>query len=240
MSIRWPKVFMYHAVTERAADPGLCISVERFESQMSYLKLRGLRGVSMQELRRSKSGSARNLVGLTFDDGYQNFLDNALPVLESFGFSATVFAVTGMLGEQNRWVDDDTDPPPRMDLLGPEGLRELVERGVEVGSHTMTHPRLGEIEPVRLDEEVTDSRGVLREILGTPVEGFCYPYGSLNEASAQAVRKAGYAYACAYKVRVERSVYDLPRLFVGERDGPLRLTVKLKAYSPYARITSKR
>lgn len=238
MSARWPKIFMYHAVTEGAEDPGLCVSVERFESQMAYLKRRGLQGVSMQELRSPKAG-ARNLVGLTFDDAYRNFLDNALPVLESFGFSATVFAVAGRLGEQNSWIDDDTDPPPRMDLLGPEGLRELVERGVEVGSHTMTHPRLGETDSGALDEEVNDSRGVLREILGIPVEGFCYPYGSLNEASVQAVRKAGYAYACAYKARVERSVYDLPRMFVGERDGPLRLTVKLKAYSPYARITSK-
>lgn len=240
MDASWPKIFMYHAVTESADDPGLCVSVERLESQMYYLKRRGLRGVSMQELQYSRSTDARNLVGLTFDDAYQNFLDYALPVLESFGFSATVFAVAGRLGEQNSWIDKDADPPPRMDLLGPEGLRELVERGIEVGSHTMTHPRLGEMNPEALDEEVADSRSVLREVLGTPVEGFCYPYGSLNGAAVQVARKAGYAYACAYKARVERSVYDLPRMFVGERDGPLRLAVKLKVYSPYARITSKR
>lgn len=237
----WPHVFMYHAVSRTEVSPGLCVSPERFEKHMSYLKRRGLRGVSMRELHRAAgSGKARGLVGLTFDDGYRNFRENALPVLQSFGFSATVFAVAGMLGEENSWVEADEAPSPLMPLMDAAELRELAEHRVEVGSHTMSHPRLGGLREEELEREVEDSKSVLETILDAPVEGFCYPYGSLDAAAVRAVSRAGYAYGCATKTRSRHSVHDWPRMFIGQRDGPVRLTIKRKVYSPYARLTRNR
>ena len=193
----------------------------------------------MCELHRElKAGSTKGLVGLTFDDAYENFLQHALPILEESGFSATVFAVAGLIGRENTWAHSFA-PVPRMKLLGVDGLRELMERGIEIGSHSMSHPKVGGLDPEALDKEVAGSRRVLSEVLDAQVYGFCYPYGSLDSAAAQAARRAGYAYACAYKKRVEQSVYDWPRMFVGERDSALRLTVKRAAYSPYAKITAK-
>lgn len=184
----------------------------------------------------TRTASARGLIGLTFDDGYEDFLDTALPVLKRFGFSATVFAVAGRLGEENSW-EHRGEPTPRLRLLDAEGIREVSRQGMEVGSHTMSHPRLSGLDAGTLDTELNESRRVLGVILGTPVEGFCYPYGNLDGAAVQAVRRAGYAYGCATKKQVENDVYDWPRIFAGQRDFSLKLWLKLKGLSRFTRWT---
>jgi len=187
----------------------------------------------MRELLRAwNTGSARGLVGLTFDDGYEDFLRTALPMLERIGFSATVFVVGGMPDGINDW-DHAFSPKPTMKLLGVAGIREVQERGMEVGSHSMSHPALPGLEAEALDREVGDSRRVLGEILGEEVEGFCYPYGELDGAAMQAVRRARYAYACTVNTRVGWTVYDLPRTPVSERDNLLRFAAKLMIHPQY-------
>lgn len=231
-----PPILMYHAVARVPSDPNrICVSPRRLDAQMRHLKRRGLRGVSMRELLRTPDAErARNLVGLTFDDGYENFLRDALPVLEKYGFTATVFVLGGMSGTDNLW-----DETPRMRLLGTEGIREAARRGMEVGSHGMSHVRLANLPEKKLEEEVAGSRHVLEELLGEPVEGFCYPYGSLDEAAVRAARAAGYSYGCACWTRTENSAYDLPRMPLWEMDRSPLLWAKLRAFPLYAGITSR-
>jgi peptidoglycan/xylan/chitin deacetylase (PgdA/CDA1 family) len=196
---------------------------------MRLLKRRGLRGVSVRELLQAgDTRRANGLVGLTFDDGYDNFLYHALPILERYGFTATVFVVSGMLGAENTW-----DEQPRMRLLGVEGIREVAKRGMDIGSHGMRHIRLSGLPAEQLEKEIVESRRVLGEILDKAVEGFCYPYGSVDDAAVQSARQAGYTYACATWTRVESSLYDLPRPPVWEIDGPLMLAAKLNAFPLY-------
>jgi peptidoglycan/xylan/chitin deacetylase (PgdA/CDA1 family) len=224
---RFSQILMYHSIShpEFDYDP-LCTTPQRFEAQMLYLKGRNLRGVSVRELCLAISeGDSRGLVGLTFDDGYEDFLSAAMPTLEKLGFSATVFVVAGMLGKENDW--EHHERRTRRRLLRASDVREVSERGMEVGSHSMTHPRLSGLNPEVLVHEVGNSRQVLSEIVNTPVEGFCYPYGDLDSAAIQAVCRIGYAYGCAVWT-VEYSIYDLPRSDVEEKDSPLRLAAKLK------------
>lgn len=229
---RLPRVLMYHSISQPPAGEYTaleCTSPERFRAQMRYLERHNLRGVSMRDLRMAMSvGNAGGLIGLTFDDGYEDFLYTAIPILEQFGFSATLFVVSGMLGKENSWKHQG-GPRPRLKLLGAEGVRAVAERGMEVGCHTMSHPRLSGLSTEALIEEISDSRQILSEVVDTPVEGFCYPYGDLDRSAARAVRKAGYDYACAIKKQVENTVYDWPRIYVGDKDFPLKFGVKLKA-----------
>jgi len=224
-----PRVLMYHSISgPEDENDALCVSPERFEAQMLHLERHNLRGVSMRELCRAmNTGGARGLVGLTFDDGYEDFLSSALPTLEALGFSATLFVVAGMLGEENTW-EHRGGSRPYLRLLGAEGVREVSERGMEVGSHTVTHPRLSGLDSETLAREVGDSRQMLSRVLNGPVEGFCYPYGDLDGPAVRAARGAGYGYAVATKKQVECGLYDWPRTYVGEKDSPLRLGVKLK------------
>jgi peptidoglycan/xylan/chitin deacetylase (PgdA/CDA1 family) len=226
-----PRILMYHSICRLTDDPNtLCTSPERFRAQMRYLELRQLQGVSIQELLRAKNaGTARGLIGLTFDDGYEDFLYDVVPVLERVGFSATLFAL-GSLPSENNWKHYH-EPKPQLKLLGAEGVREVAARGMEVGSHGMNHVWLSGLEPDLLEEEVSGSRQALSELLGEEVEGFCYPYGDIDSASVQAVRRARYVYACTITKRVEHNVYDIPRIPVTERDDLFRFSVKLEAFS---------
>lgn len=234
MRFRFPRILMYHAVCPSRGNPNdIFTAPELFEAHMRYLKWHNLRGVSIRELNRAMSvGNAKNLVGLTFDDGYEHLLETVLPVLERHGFSATVFVVAGMMGKDNDW-EFYYAPRPRMNIIGIEGVRQLAERGMEVGSHSMSHTRLPAANREQLEEEVYGSREILSEVLGEEVHGFSYPYGAINGASVNAVRGARYAYACATIMRVERNAYDLPRIVVAE-DSPNRFAVKLRIYPQYA------
>ena len=227
---RLPQVLMYHSISQPEVDQDpLCTSPERFGAQMLYLKRHSLRGVSMRELYLAlNAGEAAGLVGVTFDDGYEDFLDAAVPTLEKLGFSATVFVVAGMLGSENYW-EHGGGPRPRLKLLGADGVREVSDRGMEIGSHTVTHPRLSGLDSETLIHEVEDSRQMLSEIVNAPVEGFSYPYGDLDGPAVRAARGAGYVYAVATKKQVEGGLHDWPRTYIGEKDSPLRLGVKLKA-----------
>jgi len=205
---------------------------------MLYLNQCGLRGVSMRELRKAMStGDTKGLVGLTFDDGYEDFLHSAVPVMERLDFSATVFVVGNMLGEQSSWKSV-YEPIPRLKVLEAEELREISARGMEVGSHTMTHVMLCGLDSELLEREVSDSRRVLSEALGETVEGFSYPYGILDNAVVQAVKRE-YAYACCVKAQAEHSAYTLPRIPVSEKDHLLRFKAKLKVYRLYSKIRRK-
>jgi peptidoglycan/xylan/chitin deacetylase (PgdA/CDA1 family) len=237
MSPRSPRIIMYHSVTQVEHDPNrVCISPRLFDAQMRYLKRRNLRGVSVLDLNRAtKAGTAKGLVGLTFDDGYEDFLQEAVPVLERYGFSATVFLIASMLGKENDW-DHVHEPRVPLRLLGADGAREVLERGMEVGSHSMRHPRLAGLDPEQLEEEVKESRQTLGDVLGQAVEGFCYPYGNVDGPAVQAVRRAGYAYACSWKTRPEGNDFDLPRIPVDETEGLAKFVVKLEIYAHYARM----
>lgn len=222
-----PWVLMYHAVEPYEHDPWhLCVSPDRFRRQMQWLADRGTRAVSMRELRRAQAtGDASGMVGLTFDDGYAGFPEHVLPILADLGFSATVFAIAGRLGGSNEW-----DEGPSRALLTADQLGQLSAAGIEIGSHGMTHVRLAGLPRERLAAEVGESRSILGELTGTATEGFCYPYGSFDDASREAVRAAGYGYACAVSPVEYDDRYLVPRAFIGERDGPLRLRAKLTAH----------
>jgi peptidoglycan/xylan/chitin deacetylase (PgdA/CDA1 family) len=235
--MRTPLILMYHSVSSPEQDPNLlCVAPDRFQQQLDWLHRHGLRGVSMGELTlASEDGAASGLVGLTFDDGYRDFLTSALPVLERYGFTATLFAVAGLVGGENVW-----DGALRWPLLGADELREVRARGIEVGSHGMSHVRLAGLDQAGLKTEVQESRERLSELLGGSVAGFCYPYGSLDGPALQAVQEAGYAYGCGVKVPAATvSRFSLPRMHVGQRDGAFRLALKRRVYKAYARTVGR-
>jgi putative peptidoglycan lipid II flippase len=231
-------VLMYHSIARIDRDLNrVCVSPERFAQQLDWLHRNGLRGVSIRELYQAKErGAASRLVGLTFDDGYRDFLTSALPILERYGFTATLFIVAGLLGGENDWDKEG----PRLPLLDKDELREVMARGIEIGSHGLSHVRLAGLDHATLTREVQDSRELLSVLLGEAVDGFCYPYGSLDGPAVRAVQEAGYAYGCGVKVPAAAvSRFSLPRTHVGERDGFLRLTVKRHLYRPYAQTIGR-
>jgi peptidoglycan/xylan/chitin deacetylase (PgdA/CDA1 family) len=223
-----PMILMYHGVAEAAHDPNrLCVTPQRFADQMAWLERRGLRGTGIATLVDAmRAGRHRGLVGITFDDGYASVLDAALPRLRRHGFGATAFVISDRLGGSNDW-----DEGPRFPLLGQEGVRELAAAGIEIGSHSATHPRLAGLGSRQLTDEISCSRSRLAGLLGADVRGFAYPYGSMDATARRAVRDAGYDYACAVQVaRADLGPAALPRFYVGQQDDAARLAMKWLLY----------
>ncbi|WP_242908124.1 polysaccharide deacetylase family protein [Actinomadura terrae] len=218
-----PWVLMYHSVDNYREDPHLVtVSPRRFEGQLAWMRARGLRGVGMAELLRARdAGDAHGLVGLTFDDGYADFATRAVPALVRFGFGATVFVVSGRIGSYNAWDDG-----PRKPLMTVDQIRTVADAGMEVGSHGRHHVPLTETGGCELREELEESRASLEDVLDRPVTGFAYPYGAATGREIEAVRAAGYDYACDIRP-AEPGRHALPRTYVGDRDRRLRLRAKL-------------
>jgi peptidoglycan/xylan/chitin deacetylase (PgdA/CDA1 family) len=229
-----PLVLMYHGIGDVAEDPNkLCVSPGRFAEQMAWMDRHGLRGVSVGTLVEEMSrGRHRGLIGITFDDGYTNVLESALPELQRRRFGASVFVISGRLGGTNEW-----DEGPAWPLLDADGVRQLAAAGIEIGSHSATHVRLAGLTPDQLAAEVAGSKADLSALLQTEVRGFAYPYGSMDAAARRAVRDSGYAYACAVETpRSELGLMALPRIYVGQQDSAARMTAKRRLYRGYIAI----
>lgn len=221
-----PWVAMYHSVTEdRADDPyRVTVTPERLDRQLAWLARRGLRGVSMAELLAAPAPG--RLVGLTFDDGYADFLTHALPVLRRHRCTATLFVLPGRLGGDNAW-----DPlGPRRPLLTADGIRQAAAEGVEIGSHGLTHLDLTRADDLTLKAETAGSRDALADLLGTVPAGFCYPYGTIDRRAVDAVRDAGYRYACAIDPGPLTGPHAFPRVHVGQNDTSARLFLKYRLH----------
>ena len=219
-----PLIWMYHSVAPYEQDPyQVTVRPERFEQQMSWLRRRGWRGVSVREMLEARAiGCGQGLVGLTFDDGYLDFAACALPVLKRYGFSATVYVIAGRLGGDNEW-----DPEgPRKPLMTAELVRQVADAGIEIGSHGLRHVSLPTAPKAALAGEIVGSRRVLQGISGQDVRGVCYPYGHIDAAVVAGVRGAGYDYGCAIWPSEHTGRGALPRTFIGESDTGPRLSAK--------------
>jgi peptidoglycan/xylan/chitin deacetylase (PgdA/CDA1 family) len=226
-----PAVLMYHSVAPYDQDPYLVtVRPARFEQQLRWLDRRGLRGTSMRELLAARrEGADRRLVGLTFDDGYADFAEHVLPALARFGFTATVFVIADLLGGCNSWDEEG----PRKALMTADQIRQVAASDMEIGSHGRRHVSLTSIDDSAgsdvldvLTAEVAGSRTILQEVSGQEVSGFCYPYGHLDALAVNAVRSAGYRYGCAIWRSQLTGLHALPRTYIGDRDGSLRLLAK--------------
>ena len=232
-----PMILMYHGVADVAEDPNhLCVTPTRFAEQMTWLKEHGLRGVGIGTLVDAmRAGRQRGLVGITFDDGYVNVLEAALPVLLRHGFTASMFIISGRLGGLNEW-----DEGPRWPLMTASQVGELAAAGMEIGSHSATHRRLAGVDPDQLEAEVSGSRSSLADLLGIPIRGIAYPYGSMDAAARDAVRDAGYDYACAVYAPVrDFGFMSLPRIYVGQGDDARRMAVKRLLFRGYIAVKGR-
>jgi peptidoglycan/xylan/chitin deacetylase (PgdA/CDA1 family) len=194
-------ILMYHQVAEIPGelDPrGLAVPPDRFEQQMSYLARNGYLCLTLAEAVRHLRGGgpapAKSLV-LTFDDGYQDVYSKACPILERFGFTATVFLVAGRLGSPSDWAGQEGARSGQ--LLSWAEARDLARRGFALGSHTLTHPRLSRLDAQSALGEIRNSRALLQDRLDMHVDFFSYPYSDSNPRIQQLVESAGYTAACA-------------------------------------------
>ena len=184
-------VITYHAIGDGPRP--LWISADVFEDHLRAFANQGYRTVSLEAaarlLKAPAEGSSKPLV-ITFDDGYRNFFTAAWPILDRYGFSATLFVVTDLCDGIERTGAADTFKP-LAPVLSWDEIRYLAGVGCEIGSHTRTHPHLPSLhDDAAVVDEIAGSKRIIEQELGRPVRVFAYPYGSVESRAVATVRAA--------------------------------------------------
>lgn len=225
-------ILMYHQIDvpphRGTSLRGLTVAPRSFARQMALLNLFGYQGLSMRDLMPYLQGTKTGkVVGLTFDDGYKNNVEHALPVLQKHGFTATCYGVSSMMGATNLWDQGLVAEKPLMSLGDWQRWRDA---GMDVGSHTRTHAKLTELPADEARAQIADSKRELEQALGCEVHHFCYPYGWFAPEHRDMVAQAGYRTATTtVRGRVHRGAdpFALNRIMVARATNAIQFAAKV-------------
>jgi peptidoglycan/xylan/chitin deacetylase (PgdA/CDA1 family) len=192
---------------------GLSTPPAAFRAQMQYLQDRGFHVISLHQAVvaiQNHSALPSRPVVLTFDDGYADFFSAAVPILQSHGFTATSFVITGRMG----WGG----------YMSPNEIVAADGMGFTIGAHTVDHVALAAQPPTRASWEIRQSKLTLEGLLGHPVRDFAYPYGSFNPYDMAQAKSLGFETAVSTLPgawHAAAQLYELSRVRIG---GGLPLT----------------
>jgi len=229
-------ILMYHSISTNLfglSHPHTQINTtpEVFSAQMRWLRNAGYKSINLSDTLEGlacRQDMSKQVV-ITFDDGYRDILTEALPILKQCGFSATVFLATDRIRETPMRFEG-------VDYLTWSDVRELHREGVNLGSHTVTHPDLRSMEPDQIDYELGYSKEVIEDKLGAAVESFSYPFPFPEEDRdftrflGDALENQGFKNGVSNvigRAHHQSDPYFLPRLGMNSWDRPRVLEAKL-------------
>lgn len=185
----------------------LSITPDKFDEQMKYLRDNGYTSISLDTLfaaLKKQTTLPNKPVVLTFDDGYIDFYYNAYNILRNYGLSATVFIPTGLMGTSYY-------------LTWPQ-IKEMHSSGlIQFGAHSVHHYNLPSLSQEAALNELTESKKVLQDQLGVPINFMAYPNGAVSDSVVGLVQKAGYIGAAGTwqgNIQSEGTIYNMPRIRV--------------------------
>jgi peptidoglycan/xylan/chitin deacetylase (PgdA/CDA1 family) len=186
-------ILEYHRISETGPARLLPwrITPEIFRSHLHSLAVCGLPVVTVESWLGGSDVHPAS-VAITFDDAYQDFADEALPLLRHYGFPATVYVPTDYVDGRAEWNANAGPPAP---LMGWNSLERVVSHGVALGGHSCSHIDLTNADDSRLVDELSRSKSLLESRLGVSVRGMAYPYGCQDERVRTQVTATGYEYA---------------------------------------------
>ncbi|WP_246320961.1 polysaccharide deacetylase family protein [Paenibacillus germinis] len=202
-------VLNYHSI---GVEPGntYVLHPDMFARQMDYLAAHHYTPLTLGDFARiieKKQPSPERPVLLTFDDGYANNAEVAMPILQRHGFPATLFLSPGFIGQPGY-------------LSWPQ-VQELSAAGWDIAPHSMTHPHLPQLSIEQQREEITESRRRIEHALGKSADVFAYPFGEYNEDTLKILKEEAFRYAFTTKegyATPNQSPYELSRIVVRSED----------------------
>jgi peptidoglycan/xylan/chitin deacetylase (PgdA/CDA1 family) len=222
------RALFYHRVSDDRDE--LAVTPTRFREQMMFLAQEGFRVIDIVGLTDllSRGECPTNVIALSFDDGYLDVAQNALPVLEEFGFSATVFVVTGAADGRVKFSWYRREHPP---VMGWDDIVAL-DRGspLRFEAHSVTHPRLPALSDDQARAEIVGSRAALEARLGRRIRAFCYPSGLFGPRDRELVAAAGYDMAVSCEPGINTPATDrfaLRRIQIFPHDRSLDFRAKV-------------
>jgi peptidoglycan/xylan/chitin deacetylase (PgdA/CDA1 family) len=240
--VRWPFgsagpraiVLCYHSISDQT--PFASLTPKQFEQHLEWLASNTHVVPADEVLAHAQLADSRPAVALTFDDGYRDNHENALPLLLRYRFPATFFVTTGFIDQDpavvNRFARLRKVDTAAVVPLSWDQLEEMHSLGFSVGSHTQTHPNLAALPPAKVAEELRRSKATLEDRLQAPISTFAYPFGKPGRHFTPQVKDlvsaAGYSLAVAISprgVRPSDEAMALPRFFINRADWNVRSKV---------------
>jgi len=231
-------ILMYHSISENnenGVHPYYRINTSPyiFAQHMEFLYENNYSVISLQDVKKcfeSREKISYKYVVITFDDGYNNFYTQAFPILQKYGFTATVFLPTGL-------IDNKSLKLKEKEHLSWDEVRELHSKDISFGSHTVSHPQLKRLKRDEIEKEMRKSKEDIEEKLGESIDSFSYPY-KFPEEDREFIRYLGdLLQECGYKYGVSTrigttskkdDIYFLKRVPVNSCDDILFFKTKLE------------
>lgn len=230
---------MYHRVVDQAPDHPTkmhYVTTEDFKSHMQIIDWFGFTPITFIDYKLYKEGKltlpAKPII-ITFDDGYLDTFENALPVMLEHNMRAVVFALGDRTIRKATW-DQEQNDSETYQLMNDQQLREMRKYGFEIGAHTMNHANLLDLSLDEVAYQVKCSKQQIEDVLNEQVYSFAYPYGAVDQRTQSIVAKAGFEFACGVYTgapRFDDSVLDFRRLAVDQYTPLYKFLVKL--LTPY-------
>jgi peptidoglycan/xylan/chitin deacetylase (PgdA/CDA1 family) len=233
-------ILLYHSISQHITTKykQFVVSPALFAEHMAYLHQHAYTPITVSQFvhARDQEGLAlpERPVVLTFDDGFADFFTEALPILQRYGFVATLYVPTAFIGT-NRWLKHDGEATRPM--LTWDQLTKISECGIECGAHSHSHPQLDILPRDAAHEEIVQCKRLLEQHLGGGVSSFAYPFGFYSATVRRLIQEAGYTSACAVKEAMSSETTDpfaLARLSVIADTSVDALAALLTGYSSSA------
>ena len=199
-------ILTYHSID--ASGSAISCRPEAFDRHVAWLLSGEVRVTTVEGL--LNVPETEHAVAITFDDAFTNFGDIAAPRLLEAGLPVTVFVVAERVGLTNAWGGAVDRQIPQLPLLDWDALGRLVSQGVQLGSHTRTHPDLTRVNRWVLDDEVRGSAEVIAKRTGVHPTSFAYPYGKVSGRASEVV-------AGTYRCGCTTEFQTLPSTISAER-----------------------
>lgn len=203
-------ILTYHSIDDSGSH--ISVAVADFEKQLGLLRKLGYHSLSLRDLVsvRGNGNIKEKPVVITFDDGYETVHTNAWPLLQKYGFTATVFLVTNFMGKPADWEGADAGPPHP--LMSWRDASELAAAGFDIEPHTCTHPYLTKIPLEAARREIAESRRLVEEKIGSKAPVFAYPYSDYDERVAELLTELGFLGAATVDFGLCDSNADMYRI----------------------------
>lgn len=191
---RGPVILVYHGTSLGRGQPfsKYSISAKRFKEHISFLDDYGWHTRCVRDLLNPESLPKKTVI-LTFDDGYYNNFDGAFLPLIKFNMKATWFITSNIIDSYANWLGTKN---PETRILTATQIKEMEHYGMEIASHTCSHPHLVTLSLEDQSVEMQQSKNKLESIINDSISSFAYPYGVYDQSSLQALIDCGYSHAC--------------------------------------------
>jgi peptidoglycan/xylan/chitin deacetylase (PgdA/CDA1 family) len=179
----------------------MTVTPETFEKQMKWLKDHNYESIDLDTyvaIRKKELRGPEKPVVITFDDNNLNAYENGVPVMGKYGFTATFYQITNHLKNPN--------------MIDENRTKDLINRGFDIQSHTVSHTVLPTVSSDRLKNELSDSKKILEELTGKPIRHLCYPGTAHNQKVRDAAKAAGYITGTIMDPRISTAKDDLMKL----------------------------